>query len=106
MNAIPPPPPTPWDEPPVAYEVTVRTCSDFLIVEARLMHRSGQSGQVANPGGFSGESVTVDEPCWLFRLFGDTTEARIERAKAKVARRAERELAKRRRLAAVAEVQS
>jgi hypothetical protein len=94
------PPLLPDECPPVSYTVTVRRTADFLTVDLTLLHQM-PDGSVRQ--GFMSEgSQAVWEPCWLFRLLGDTTERRIERAKVRMARRAEREIAKRRRLDAVA----
>lgn len=95
-------PPLPYDAPPVTYEVKVSQVADFLLVEAHLLYRFGDGLLPEFNTGPAASSVYVDEPCWLFRMFGDTTEKRLERAKSSVARWAERELVKKQRLAVAA----
>lgn len=106
MNGIPPN--FTEQDTPAAYRVTVQPVGDHLKVEARMLYkwnskllRSGMAWRGPHPS-----LVYVSEPGWIARLFGDTIEARIERAKQSVARWAERELAKERRLTQYAEAAS
>lgn len=85
---------------PATYQVKVQPVGDHLKVEARMLYcwegklfRSGVAWRGPHPS-----LVYVSEPGWIARLFGDTIEARIERAKVSVTRWAEREMVKDRSL--------
>lgn len=86
--------------PPETYEVTVSPISDFVYVQATLLHpwpaEGGGTVLRADMLDWEGSHRYVNPPCWLFRMFGDTLDRRIERAKHAVSAWAEREIRKRR----------
>jgi hypothetical protein len=99
------------DAVPEGYEIDVRPVGgDCVLVEARLTYRWRDEplrGKVlpslCSWDGPHPSHKYVYEPCWLFRLFGDSIEARIERAKRAVTLWATRELEKERRMLCLAE---
>jgi hypothetical protein len=82
------------------FEVTVTAGGAFVIVTATLLEPwpAKDGGTVLRGSWIDYDTRCVSEPCWLFRLMGDTTERRIKRAKQSLAAWAEREIAKRRRI--------
>jgi hypothetical protein len=100
------PPPIADECPAVAYVVEVNRRSDHLIVSAKLTHCMPDGTLKRGIGSWDYPdplTANVYEPCWLLRLLGDTIEARLERAKRLVARHAEHEIAKQRRITDIAE---
>jgi hypothetical protein len=103
------PPPLPDECPAVAYEIDVTRRSDYLTVRARLIHQMPDGTWKPGIGSMNdGDPLVayVNEPCRLLRLLGDTIERRVARAKARVARAAERQIAQQRRLDAALEAVS
>lgn len=94
------PPPLPDECPAVFYEVHVLRRGDYITVQASLVHRM-PDGSLEY--GFGSINEYVYEPGLLAHLLGDTIEARVQRAKAKVARAARQRIEKERRLEAAFE---
>lgn len=111
MIAVPDPwPDVPLPIGPLRYRMVVEPAGDRIHVEVRLLYdwprRDGllsRELKVAPYRQIYLSSAYVSEPCWLFRLMGDTVEKRVERAKRRVSRWAEGVIARRTRFMAALE---